>query len=472
MITGIVKTKSLPSMGFRIDPDIHLSEGVKVRREIKALPYELSSVGDNAEKVFLGNIFSRVFVSKPEYGLTYLAASDTVLEDLQTGKYLSHKQSNELNYLKVKKGWILVTCSGTLGNVTYTNSDYEDKIVTHDLIRIVPNDNKIKAGVLYAFLSSKYGYYQINQSQFGGVVKHINDTQMKDIMIPVFPSDLQDKVDALIKESARLREEATKLLNESRKLLKQKAGLPDLTVEDYNYFGPNFHQREISCFTRSIKDLGTLSFHAFNYSERVRNNILGRLSNCKTISFYDALDENKLQSPSGVTVNEVKEGHGIMLINQSDIFDKIVKGKYVAKKPKYTKDLLKEGEILIAKIGTLGESESFCRCVYVGEELKNQLISSAFYRFRPSEDIPTGYLYAWMSSDYGFRLIRSSQYGTKQCYPNPAFLYKYPVPILDKEDMEKIDEMVKEAHHKQHIANNNIRLSIQMIEQDVEKWNK
>mgnify|MGYP003357700032 FL=1 len=224
MITGIVKTKSFPSMGFRIDPDIHLSEGVKVRREIKALPYELSSVGDNAEKVFLGNIFSRVFVSKPEYGLTYLAASDTVLEDLQTGKYLSHKQSNELNYLKVKKDWILVTCSGTLGNVTYTNSDYEDKIVTHDLIRIVPNDNKIKAGVLYAFLSSKYGYYQINQSQFGGVVKHINDTQMKDIMIPVFPSDLQDKVDALIKESARLREEATEILKESRKFLKQKTG--------------------------------------------------------------------------------------------------------------------------------------------------------------------------------------------------------------------------------------------------------
>lgn len=45
-------------MGFRIDPDIHLSEGVKVRREIKALPYELSTVGENAEKVFLGNIFS------------------------------------------------------------------------------------------------------------------------------------------------------------------------------------------------------------------------------------------------------------------------------------------------------------------------------------------------------------------------------------------------------------------------------
>lgn len=472
MITGIVNTKSFSLMGFRIDPDIHLSEGVKVRREIKAMPCELSTIGENAEKVFLGNIFSRVFVSKPENGLTYLAASDTVLEDLQTGKFLSHKQSNELDYLKVKKGWILVTCSGTLGNVTFTNSDYEDKILTHDLIRIIPNNNKVKAGVLYAFLSSKYGYYQINQSQFGGVVKHINDTQMKEIMIPVFPSELQDTIDSLISESATLREEATQLLNKSRQLLKQKAGLPDLTVEDYNYFGPNYQQREISCFTRRLKDLGTLSFHAFNYSERVRKNILGRLKNCNTISFYDALDDNKLQSPSGVTVNEVKEGHGIMLINQSDIFDKIVKGKYVAKKAKYTKDLLKEGEILIAKIGTLGESESFCRCIYVGEELKGQLISSAFYRLKPRADIPTGYLYAWMSSDYGFRLIRSSQYGTKQCYPNPAFLYKYPVPIIDKKDMELIDSMVKEAHHKQHIANDNIRLSIQMVEKEVEKWNK
>ena len=42
----------------------------------------------------------------------------------------------------------------------------------------------------------------------------------------------------------------------------------------------------------------------------------------------------------------------------------------------------------------------------------------------------------------------------------------------DKICKNTIDEMVKEAHHKQHIANNNIRLSIQMIEQDVEKWNK
>ena len=50
-------------------------------------------------------------------------------------------------------------------------------------------------------------------------------------------------------------------------------------------------------------------------------------------------------------------------------------------------------------------------------------------------------------------------------------LYKYPVPIIDKKDMELIDSMVKEAHHKQHMANNNIRMSIQMVEEEIEKWN-
>ena len=58
MITGVVNTKSFIPSGYRFDPDIHLSEGVQVRREIAALPYEISNVGENAERVFYGNIFS------------------------------------------------------------------------------------------------------------------------------------------------------------------------------------------------------------------------------------------------------------------------------------------------------------------------------------------------------------------------------------------------------------------------------
>ena len=474
MRKGIINSKSFfnAEAGLRIDPDIYLSEGSVIRNELKNLPYQRSTVGENAADVFCGNIFSRFFVSKPDHGMPYLSASDTMLADLDTGRYLSKKQASSLSYLMLKKDWILVTCSGTLGNLTYTNRNFENHIATHDLIRIIPNSNKVNRGTLYAFLSSKFGYYQITQSQFGGVVKHINAEQTKGIVVPVFPDIFQQEVDKLIQESAVLREQATILVKDAKALLKLEAGLPDLTVEDYNYFIPRYEGRAVSTFSRNIKELGTISFNAFNYSERVRINILERLKSIKNISFYDALDENKLRSPSGVAVTELKEGHGIMLINQSDIFNRIVKGKWVPKKQKYTKDLLEEGEILIAKIGTLGENETFCRCIYVGEELKGQLISSAFYRFKPSNKIPSGYLYAWLSSDYGFRLIRSSQYGTKQCYPNPSILYNYPVPIIDDDKMKEVDRMIKDAHHLMHLANDNERKAIAMVEAEIEKWNQ
>lgn len=57
MKTASVNSKSFISGGYRIDPDIYLSEGAQVRKELCSLPYELSNVGENSEKVFLGNIF-------------------------------------------------------------------------------------------------------------------------------------------------------------------------------------------------------------------------------------------------------------------------------------------------------------------------------------------------------------------------------------------------------------------------------
>ena len=64
------------------------------------------------KKVFLGNIFSRIFVKDKEHGIPYLSASDTVLADLNTNRFFIQKQSEKLNYLKLHKNWILITCSG------------------------------------------------------------------------------------------------------------------------------------------------------------------------------------------------------------------------------------------------------------------------------------------------------------------------------------------------------------------------
>lgn len=469
MKVGSISISSIPTDGLRLDPSSYLCEGEEIRKLLQKSPYGLKTVSDLADDIFLGNIFSRCFVKDKEHGLVYLSPSDTVKTDIETGKFLSNKQAMSLSKLMLKKDWILVTCSGTLGLVTYTNNTFNNKIATHDLIRIIPCDSKYKKGCLYAFLSSKYGYYQLTQSRFGGVVKHINDKQTGAVIVPSFPPAFQDEVDLLIKNCSKLREEATQILEKTDYFLKSKAGLKELTTDDYDYFGPRSVERKVSCFKRSIKDVGTITFNAFNHSERIKK--LKKSMLCNTVPLREVLQDGAIFSTGSFPRIEVKEGHGIMLINQQDIFDRIIVGKNISKRNVKTTNLVEYGEILLAGVGTLGESETFCRCIFANEDLEEQLVSGEFVRMKTKGGIPSGYIYAWLNSDYGFRFIRNTQTGSKLCRPIPRLLLEIPVPVIGKESMEMIDSLVREAHTKRHRANQMELKAIRMVEEEIEKWN-
>ena len=468
MKVNIISTKTIHPESFRIDPSFHLSEAIILRKVLEKVPYGNIAIKDVTEKVFIGNIFSRIFVKDNEHGVPYLAASDTVLADLNTGRFIANKQAKDLSYLMLKKDWILITCSGTIGNVTYTNSTFENHLATHDLIRVIPNDKIIKKGCLYAYLSSKYGYNQLTQSRFGGVVKHINADHVNNISIPKFPDSFQTDIDDLIQESSRLREEATELLTISQKKLKDYASLKDLNTSDYDFYGPPVKGREPSTFILSRRNINTTSINAFNYSERIRNT---KMLVKNSIPLKEVLLNGDIFSTGSFPRVEVNQENGIMLINQSDIFDTIIKGKYISHRNVKTHNLVEYGEVIIAGVGTLGESETFCRAIYANEDLVGQLISGEFIRMKVNSTIPSGYLFAWLNSDYGFRFIRNTQAGTKLCRPIPALFLEIPVPILADEQMNEIDQLVKKAHTLRYKANCKERAAISMVEQEIEKWN-
>ena len=286
--------------------------------------------------------------------------------------------------------------------------------------------------------------------------------------IPQINSIIKDKVDALIQESCALREEATTDLQKADDLLKEMTHLRKLNTEDYDYFGQHSATRKPSCFIRKISEISSRSINAFNYSER-----LERLINLIPAHrpLRDFLLGNTTFSTGSFPRIEVKEGKGVMLINQSDAFDTIIKGKWISTRNVNLNNLVDYGEVIIAGVGTLGENETFCRALFANEDLKGQLISGEFIRMKTIKDIPSGFLYAWLNSDYGFRLIRGTQAGTKLCRPIPEAFLDIPVPILSKEDMNEIDRMVREAHTKRHIANKKELEAIAMVEAESEKWN-
>mgnify|MGYP000918525306 CR=1 FL=1 len=468
MKAGKVQYSVGSQKGFRFDASFHMSEGLVVRRMISSSPYDILSIGEVAEQVFYGIRAKRIYVSKKEYGIPFFSSSDILRADLDNIKLASKSLTPGIEQMTLQKGWTLISRSGTIGNCSFANAKHAQKLASEHVIRLVPN-NILRGGLVYAYLASKYGHSLLTQGTFGGVILHIEPAFVESLPIPNFPHDFQEEVDVLIQDSARLREEAIDNLASAEIMLKEKAGLRDLSSDDYDYYGHRSSQRKVSCFTRNIQEIGTTTINAFNHSERIRK-LKAKIS-CPTILLREALKEGRTYGTSGLPNIEVKPGHGIMLINQKDMFDNIVKGKWISSRGSDPENVLEYGKILIACDGTLGENELFCRAVYVNEDLKGSYVSSHFLRLKVNDEMLAGYLFCWLNSDYGFRLIRNTQAGTKLCHPINKLFLDIPIPIIGKDEMQEIDRLVREAHTKRHLANQKELKAISMVEQEIEKWN-
>lgn len=464
MIVREIKLSRIQNNSSRFDGKYYLNESSYLSMKVEdcASSVLLSQVAD----VFNPPIFKRQFCLRSTTATYYFQSSDVPCVFEKGCVFISKEQSQRLNLL-VAEGDILVTGFGSIGNTRYVNRCQQGVCYANNVCRIRPH-KAIPKGFIYAFITSKYGVAQLNKNASGSVVRYIEAPGIKKTIIPNLSDEVKLNSDILIQESVRLREEASEELELAEKLLKEKACLRDLTPDDYEYFGQHSASRKPSCFTRKISKISSRSINAFNYSER-----LERLTNLIPAhrTLRELLIGNTTFSTGSFPRIEVKKGKGVMLINQSDAFDTIINGKWISSRNVNLNNLVDYGEVIVAGVGTLGENETFCRTLFANEDLKGQLISGEFIRMKTTSDIPSGFLYAWLNSDYGFRLIRGTQAGTKLCRPIPEAFLDMPVPILADEDMKEIDRMVRDAHTKRHLANVKELKAIAMVEAEIEKWN-
>ena len=442
--------------------DVNVYDSVITRHSLHHLSYYCS-------EIFTSGRNKRVYTT-PEFGDPFLSNSDaSSASPFTTCKYSSKKYGFDEKAI-LKGGMILTGRVGAIGQTVFVPKYWENFRTqgSDNIIRIVVKP-QFRNGFIYAYLASRIGNLSFWRHATGGVQPFITDKMVGELPIPEFPDTFQQEVDDLIQESARLREEAADMLSEADRLLKKEAGIRDLVPEDYDYYGPRNAERKVSCFTIKRKDITTTTINAFNLSERIRKTKAS--ITCTTKPLREVLLGGETFSSTSVPSIEVKPEHGVMFINQKDIFDNIIKGKWVSKRNVSLDRLVEYGEVIVACDGTLGENELFCMALFANEDLSGALISTHFIRMK-SDGVPSGYLYTWLNSDYGFRFIRNCQAGTKLCHPIPKMFLEIPVPIISEELMNQIDTMVKNAYTKRYEANNCERKAIRMVEQEIEKWNK
>ncbi|MBU0527093.1 restriction endonuclease subunit S [Candidatus Micrarchaeota archaeon] len=171
------------------------------------------------------------------------------------------------------------------------------------------------------------------------------------------------------------------------------------------------------------------------------------LSRLELVPVSDERVSNQVILPGRFKRIYVTDADGILFLGGKNIqqFDP-PDPKYLSKKghkERITRELtIHQNMILITCSGTVG------RVVLAPEHFEGIATSQHIIRIVPSEQINPGYLYAFLASDYGYQLIIRNKYGSVVDEIDDHQVSTIPIPLPDKETMDKIGNLVLEANDK------------------------
>src|SRR3954469_9262033 len=210
-----MKVKIIPSVwmwrdGRRLDCGPYMSGALeaKIRLAEMSCPKErLASLTEgHAGGIYNGPQFARNFVDSPKYGVPFLGTSSMLRADLSDLPLLRKRDaySPKLNYLRVRAGMTLISCSGTIGRMVYARPDMDGIWSNQDILKIVPDASKVPPGYVFAFLNSRYGAPLVESGTYGAVIQHIEPEHVSELPVPRLGPVVEGSAHALVDEAAQL----------------------------------------------------------------------------------------------------------------------------------------------------------------------------------------------------------------------------------------------------------------------------
>ena len=181
----------------RLDAGYYNEATMQAHRAMAASGLTMKRLGDVTENIFIPPRFKRVYVDA-EHGVPFLQGTHIVHFRPTDLKYLSRSAHKNLDRWIIKAGWVLVTCSGTIGRVAIALEQWNDWAASQHILRVVPKSDGIcPAGYIHAWLSSPLGQAQFNGT-YGAVVDELTADHVADILIPVPETKEQHEIVASI----------------------------------------------------------------------------------------------------------------------------------------------------------------------------------------------------------------------------------------------------------------------------------
>lgn len=443
-----VSLAEMVERGKRLEASVFDVEARQAWDLINNNKYPITSLGgvNGLTTSYTCGRFKRIWVKKSEYPI-YQPSSIVDIKPTPDG-YISKKTNVNIDSLRVHKGQILLTCSGTIGKTSLVSQTLDNAIFSHDLLRI-DCKNPVDIGYIYTYLKSKIGSQILITNKYGAVITHIESEHLDTVPIPNAPDAIKSKINDLIIQSYALRDESNALIDQAQALLVKELNLPPISEIKVDTLDKS---KSVQTFNVKLSEMAGRA--DASYHVPIVDAIVDILK--KNAAEVTTVGDERISKSvvlAGVFKRTyVEEEYGYPFLGGKEITQLNPKTeKFLSKaihKSRYEKELkVTENTVLVTDRGTIGT------VALVPKHWNNYAVSQNVLKLIPANNDIAGYIYVFLSSECGGILLRRQTYGSVVDMIDNHSLEMVEFPILKNQDIQKqINDLALQANEKRYQA--------------------
>lgn len=445
-----VSLSDVIARGARLDASVYDTVAKQARYNIENGKYPYTQLyGENCPVIdaYYGSRMKRNYVSKESPNAIGFLGSSEML-DLYPKPVKFMDDTDRVKDLHVPYGTILLSRSGTIGNLTFVSKTLSKYLVSEHAIRL--NCGEFP-GYVYTFLKTKSGQALLHSNIFGAVIQEIEPDHLTNIPIPSAPLNIKNEINSLIVRSFGLRDESNELLDKATDLLIKELELPP--ISEFQRQALYYQKNEpVNTFSVRLSDLdGRLDA---SYHVPVVDAIVEHLKKyaAEVTTVGDSRISKEIILPGRFKRIYVDEGHGRVFIGGKQLWELDPSNKKYLSIVHHADRIQKQLELhknmtLITCSGTIG------KVTLVGKHWENWTANQHIIRVVPASEKIAGYINVFLSSDYGYELIKRYIYGSVVDEINDEHVSQIAFPILNNQAVQtEINSLAIESNEKRYQA--------------------
>ena len=448
-------------LGCRLDCGPYMSGAIEARMKMESPRLRSEQLKDVTNAIFHAGRESRTWVLDPKHGVPFLSSSAIVRADLSDLPFLSKKQVDAHPNFRIQSGWTLISRSGTIGRTIIVRPDMSGMACSEHAMRVVPDQTKIRPGYLHAFLRSRFGVPMVLGGTYGSIIQSIEPDHIARLLVPRLEDSIELEVHGLIDKGVGLLVQYQRGIERTTSHFFTAVGLQDISKLEWHRSGPDLGF--------SVKSPCIDSLRALNFNPRFKK-LCQAIRKGHWLPLGDVCLSGTLQRAGRYKRMDASPEFALRLVGQKHLFWLEPEGRWVAKSALGPDMLVEPGTILAAALGTLGESELYCRTEFIwGNGVDNAYSENILRIVADESKMLRGSLFAFMRSETAFRMLRSISVGTKLQYHHHTFRAQLPIPIPDRRDQTQIHAAVVEAFEQRQEAVGLFHDAIRLVEHAIEE---